>query len=73
MNEVSITSSNFSLLLAKQYDLHFIKISESWLYADTDDAEVGLRGYELFGHDRQNGLGGGRVLLYAKSDLYSVE
>ena len=37
------------------------------------NAKIGLRGYDVFRSDRNNGRLGGGVMLYVKSDLQSVE
>lgn len=64
---------DFLAATAELYDPHFIGVSESWLQEHIDNAEITLRGYELFRNDRQNGQRGGGVLLYVKSELHPIE
>lgn len=59
--------------LAELYDPDIIGISETWLQEHISNAEIDLRGYEVFRNDRQNGRKGGGVMLYVKSDLQAME
>ena len=58
---------------AELHDPCIIGVAESWLRDHTDNAEVSLRGYEVFRNDRQDGRRGGGVLLYVKSELHPTE
>jgi len=53
------------------YSPQIICIAESWCTSNVGDAELHLKGYDLFCNDRQSGVGGG-VLLYISRDLAAV-
>jgi len=48
-------------------------VSESWAHDRVSDAELSLRGYDLYRCDRPSGHRGAGVLLYVKSSLSSVQ
>jgi len=48
-------------------------VSESWAHDRVSDAELSLRGYDLYRCDRPSGHRGGGVLLYVKRSLSSVQ
>ena len=62
-------------VIAEERKIDIIGISESWAHEGVGDAELSLKGYELFRKDRVKGVKtrGGGVLLYVKDGLSAVE
>jgi len=54
-----------------QHKPYIIGITETWSTNLVNDAELYLKGYNLFRYDRKNSYGGG-VLLYVHTSLYAV-
>ena len=50
---------------------HVIALTESWCSNSISDAEIHLKGYNLFRFDRTYSIGGG-VLLYVHESLPTV-
>ena len=59
--------------VAETYDPDVIGVSETWLQEHVNNAEISLKGYEMYRNDRCNGRLGDGVLLYIKTDIQSVE
>lgn len=57
------------------YDMqpHIVGVTETWAHGGVVDAELHLKGYQMFRCDRKTGNKGGGVLLYVRDSLLPIE
>ena len=60
-----VNKKNLLNLMEEDIDHRIISIAESWTNVDITCAELGHKGYGMFGKDRIGRMGGG-VILYVK-------
>ena len=73
LNARSIANKKNELnVMVEDIDPHIIGITESLANIDMTDAELGMRGYVMFGRYRIGRRGGG-VILYVKESIQAHE